>query len=320
MKVGNMRRFWGLGLALTLAVAGPVGSAETPLVVSTAPAVIEQAPVLLARLKLYKGPTAYVPGGIPALYGEGGAAQKADVATHADTQALRNSVAHPDLRIIMTVTEGHYRIVARKSHGIAKLADLKGKTIGTLTQTSAAYHVNRMLATVGLTEADVKVVRVPIAEMPETLAKGAIDAVAIWEPEISLAQKAIGVDAIAFSDDRAYRELFNLNTTEGALKDPVRRAKIVRFVRAVIDASGQIKKNPSEVLPLMVEQTKHSAEDIALGMKTHDYPGAPVPDLLDVLVAEEQWVAKDEKRAPRGRAELAKLIDRSVVAEAKKLP
>lgn len=315
-----MRRLLGgLGLVLALSAAGPAGTAEPPLVVSTAPAVIEQAPVLMARLKLYPGPTAYVPGGIPALYGEGGVATRADVATHADTQALRNSVAHPDLRIILTVTEGHYRIVARKSKGIAKLGDLRGKTIGTLTATSAAYYLNRMLATAGLSEKDVNVVRVPIAEMPDALAKGRIDALAIWEPEISQAEKAIGGDAVTFKNDKAYRELFNLNTTEAALKDPARRARIVRFVKAVLDAQAQLSKTPSAAYEMVVEQTKHPREDVVEGMRTHTYPDRIVPDLLDVMVEEEKWVAADEKRQPRARAELARLIDTSVVEEARKL-
>ena len=39
-------------------------------------------------------------------------------------------------------------------------------------------------------------------------------------------------------------------------------------------------------------------------------------DLLDVLEDEEQWLAPQAKRAPRSRAELARLIDASVVQEA----
>ncbi len=46
------------------------------------------------------------------------------------------------------------------------------------------------------------------------------------------------------------------------------------------------------------------------------YPGTLVPDLLDVLVHEDSWVAKERKRVPRSRDELAKLIDASVLKEA----
>ena len=56
---------------------------------------------------------------------------------------------HPDLRIIFNVTEGLYRIVARRSAGIASVADLKGKRVATIAPTSAGYFLHRMLATRG---------------------------------------------------------------------------------------------------------------------------------------------------------------------------
>ena len=47
-----------------------------------------------------------------------------------------------------------------------------------------------------------------------------------------------------------------------------------------------------------------------------EFPVRIIPDMLDVLVEEEAWVAKERKRAPRSREELAKFIDTSVVTEA----
>ncbi len=41
-----------------------------------------------------------------------------------------------------------------------------------------------------------------------------------------------------------------------------------------------------------------------------------IPDMLDVLETEEQWLAKIGNRPARSRTELAKFIDRSIVDEA----
>ena len=41
-----------------------------------------------------------------------------------------------------------------------------------------------------------------------------------------------------------------------------------------------------------------------------------IADMLDVLVEEDVWVATENGRKPRSRAELAKLIDDSVWKEA----
>ena len=95
--------------------------------------VIELAPVLLAVHRLYGGTQKVHHGGVahlidmghlmqaqagmtagvvnreaPMPHGSGGA----DVATNAETQTLRMSVLRPDMRIILNVTEGLYRIVA----------------------------------------------------------------------------------------------------------------------------------------------------------------------------------------------------------------
>jgi NitT/TauT family transport system substrate-binding protein len=48
-----------------------------------------------------------------------------------------------------------------------------------------------------------------------------------------------------------------------------------------------------------------------------EFPADFVPDLLDVLEEEEIWVAKERDRTPRSREQLAGLIDRSVLEEAR---
>ncbi len=79
----------------------------------------------------------------------------ADLATNAETQLLRESVTNPDLRIIMTVSESFYRLVARRSAGINKLSELKGKRVLVPRNTSAHYYPVAMLRSAGLKEEDV---------------------------------------------------------------------------------------------------------------------------------------------------------------------
>lgn len=274
---------------------------------------IELAPVLLAADRIYENKAIVRNGGIPNLFLPG----EADIATNAETQALRQSVDHPNLRIIFTVSEGFYRIVARRSAGIAKLEDLRGKRIATIPRTSSAYYLHKMLATVGLTESDVTIVPLfPLDRMPPALKNGEVDAVTIWEPEIQNAQDLIGEDAIEFQDKSVYRELFNLNTTAEALADPEKRCEIVAFVRSLITASERIKQNPQEVWPLVAKSTGYDETLISRVWHHEGYPGTLVPDVLDVLEEEEVWVAKERNRKPRTRAELAKLVDDSVLKEA----
>lgn len=315
-----------LAQAGSTAPASPTAAATMPpIAIHGNKTTFEIAPVLLAADGLYPGTATVKMGGVPNLFGAPNVAGFseagiADVATNAETQALRISVKNPDLRIILTVSEGLYRIVGRRSAGIRTVADLRGKRIATVPNTSSAYFLHRMLRTAGLTEADVTIVPIiPLSGMGPALAERRVDAVTIWEPEVENAAAAIGGDMIEFSDRKIYRELFNLNTTGAALADPERRRMIVAFTASILDASEKIRANPAVAYPLVEKASGYKQDLIARSWKHGTYPGKLMPDLLDVMADEEQWLARIDKRPARSRAELAKLIDTSVVAEAEAL-
>ncbi|MEI9812227.1 MAG: ABC transporter substrate-binding protein [Acidobacteriota bacterium] len=78
-----------------------------------------------------------------------------DAATGSETQALVNSVQQTDLRIILTLAESHYRMVARKPAGIRRVADLRGKRVGITPRTSSEYFLVDMLRAAGMNLGDV---------------------------------------------------------------------------------------------------------------------------------------------------------------------
>jgi sulfonate transport system substrate-binding protein len=299
------------GLALA-ACAAPLG-ANAQLVVAGNTTTLELAPVLLAAEDLGAPRVAVKNGGIPSLFD----AAPADLATNAETQALRQSVDHPDLRIIFTVAEGFYRLVARRSAGVHRVGDLRGKRIATAPSTSSAYYLYKTLATAGLKPADVTIVPIsPLSKMPSALAAHEIDALTIWEPEIQRAADLVGADAIELEDRGVYRELFNLHATAASLADPDKRREIVAFVHALIRSSARIRERPRDVWPLVARTTGYDAALIEKVWHHEGYPAKLAPDVLDVMVDEDAYLAPERNRAPRSRTELAALIDDSVLREA----
>ncbi|MCW2388965.1 NitT/TauT family transport system substrate-binding protein [Sphingobium sp. B11D3B] len=310
----------------------PVASAASATVAQAGPirafgnlTVFEFAPLFIAAESYYPAPVTVGRGSVANLVGEPGAtpddsSAPADIATNAETQALRYSLRNPDMRIVMTVTEGLYRIVARKSAGINSLADLKGKRIATISVTSSGFFTQKMLKTVGLSSDDVTMVGMKLPDMPQALADRKVDAVAIWEPEVERAAQAIGDDAIEFSGKGVYRELFNLNTTAGALANPQMRRNIVVMVRAIIDATQEVRRDPTRAQELVAQNSGYPLELVKRSWSHHNWLADWTGDLLDVLEEEEAWLAKQDKRTPRTRAQLATLIDTSVLEEAKALP
>jgi ABC-type nitrate/sulfonate/bicarbonate transport system substrate-binding protein len=290
---------------------------------------IELSPVLVAANSFYPQRIDVPSGGVVSI-----TSGAADLATNAETQLLRESVTNPDLRIIMTVSESFYRLVARRSAGISKLADLKGKRVLVPRLTSAHYYLVAMLRSAGLKEEDVTLVSMPAPPAPkpgqpavpsskfrsaEALARGEADVMATFEPEPEEAVHLLGKDAIVLQDRKVYREAFNLNARASDLADPEKRRAIVRFVRAVADATQALKKDRRPYVAHISSVLGFSEEQIGWGWPETRFPVHIIPDMLDVLETEEQWLARISNRAPRARAELAKFIDRSVVDEALRL-
>jgi NitT/TauT family transport system substrate-binding protein len=271
---------------------------------------IESAPVFAAGEELGTA-VRLVSGGIPLL-----TSGEAEAATNAETQALIRSAADPSIRVILTVAECAYRIVGRKSAGVARVADLRGKRIATAANTSAHYHLVKTLKAAGVSEAEVTVVSMPLADMPAALTRHDVDAVSIWEPAAQNSIAALGADALPFPNDGVYRERFNLNTTTAVLNDPVKRRATVSLVRAIIRASASIRRNGAPVWPLVSKNINVPEQTISTTWREFTFPAALPRDLRDLMREEEAWVAAGQKREPRAPATIDQLVDESIVREA----
>ena len=300
-------------LAAAALAAAQTSTSTPPLRVAVNMATVESAPVFLAAQRAERGSVTLSSGGIPLLVD-----RTADAATNSETQALLRSVDSPDLRIVMTVAECEYRIVARRSAGIRGLVDLRGKKVGTPANTSAEYYLSRMLRTVKLDEADVVLIPMAVADMAGAMRRADVDAVAGWEPGAQDSITALGSDAIVFQEPRIYRELFNLNTTAGVLSDPIKRRSLVNMVRSIVTASRDVQARPLDVRPLLSSRINVPQPTIAAVWRHFRFPAALSRDLLQVLTEEEQWVAARQKRVPRGRSQLQALIDDTVLQEARR--
>jgi NitT/TauT family transport system substrate-binding protein len=282
---------------------------DAPIRLAVNMTTVESLPVFLAA----RGrPVVVSAGGIPQLL-DG----TAEAATNSETQALLRSVGAPNLRIVLTVAECFYRLVGRRSAGIERVSDLKGKKIGTPANTSSRYYLALMLAGAKLTEADVTVVPMAVNLMGAAMKKGEVDAVSGWEPGAQDAIDALGRDAIVFQERSVYRELFNLNTTADVLNDPVKRRALVGVVRGIIVASEQVRAHPSDGWPLLSSNIKMPVPTISDVWRHFRFAGGLPGDLLDVLVNEERWVAAGQHRQPRDRTALQTLVDSSVLRDAR---
>jgi NitT/TauT family transport system substrate-binding protein len=316
-KTAGMRRLLTFVTAGAFAAAlstSPNSAAADKLRVGVNVTTIETVPIYLAAEGPLRDAITLTGGAIPLLT-EG----KVDTVTNAETQALLRSTANPDIRVILTVAEYSYRIVARRSAGIATASDLRGKKIATQLNSSAHFYIVKTLRSAGLSESDVTVVGMTAAEMPAALARGDVDAVSIWEPAAEKSVAALGADAVILSGP-AYRERFNLNTTTGVLADPAKRKSIVDLLRVLIDTSRDAHEHPARAKSLIAAKLGLTEQFVSTVWGLFSFPASIPDDMLASMVEQEPWMAQKQNRPARSPEAIAALIDASLLRDAKASP
>jgi sulfonate transport system substrate-binding protein len=325
------RRAWQL-VAIVFAVAISLFAARGGSRAATAPepqlkiavnaTTIESFPVFVAADSLSAANSDHQVQLVPLPNGRAAMAQllsgAVDAATGSETQALLNSVADPRLRIVITLSECRYRIVARRSSGIRRVSDLRGKKVAATINTSSHYYLAGMLRKARLGEADIHMVPLEGPEMAAALKSGAVDAVSIWEPHAQNSLEAIGKDAIVFEDASVYSEQFNLNTRTDVLSDPVRRLALTRFVQAINAASARLRTRPPGLIRALAPRIGLTEPTVLAVWRQFGFPASLSNKLRLSLEEVEPWVAATQKRPARSRQELASLIDARLLAEAQR--
>ena len=242
-----------------------------------------------------------------------------EAATGSETQMLLNSIAEPGIRIILTLAEARYRIIARRSASIRRVEDLRGKKVAATVNTSSQYFLREMLRKAGLLlETDIHFVNLEGPDMPAALKRGDVDAVAIWEPHAQNSLEALGSDAVVLENSSVYRERFNLNTTTKVLQDPDKRRALVDFVRAVLRASDRARNHSGETQIQLAPFINTPIATIARVWNQFRFPANLSGDLPEVLGNVEIFVAAVQYRGFRPRASVATFIDTSVLTAAKR--
>ena len=101
------------------------------------------------------------------------------------------------------------------------------------------------------------------------------------------------------------------------LSDPAKRGALVEFLKSLTTASESLRSHPQQSWPLLASKLNYTEAVIAKSWPHLRYAGSMADDLLDVMVEEERWVAKERNRAPRSREQLAAFIDKSLLADSR---
>ncbi len=166
------------------------------------------------------------------------AAGKQDIGVIGDVPAV-SAIANGQDNTFIAALEGgaQYSLLVAKDSDIKSLSDLKGKKIGTVTGSTGQNLTEKLLASVNLDiNKDVTMVNISTGDAQTVLTDKEVDAVAIWEPNVT-----------RLEDNGTARELANGNTI-GFLG-----------VNVIFGRSDFVKNNP-DIVKVVLEQYYRGAK------------------------------------------------------------
>lgn len=141
-----------------------------------------------------------------------------------------------DTKVIMVqdYSAGADGLIAKSD--IKSVKDLKGKNVAIELGGSDHLFLLKCLENAGLTTKDVNLINMSTGDASNAFISGQVDAAAIWEPSLSMAQKETGGNILASTKDAEYEGLIPavLATNGNALK--TKREEIKKVMKAWFNA------------------------------------------------------------------------------------
>lgn len=185
-------------------------------------------------------------------------------------------------------------IVARRSAGIDKPADLKGKKLGVLQGTTSQIFADRFLRKHNLTPNQVKIVNLQPVGIQSSLVSKDIDAGSVWEPFVHNLEKQLGDDAIVFRDSRIYTGFMNLAIRRDWGKKNA--AKAEALLRAHLQAEEFVRDHPDEAIGLVADEIRLTRNVVKRIWDRYRFRVHLGPNLSREIRREAAWLpTADEK-------------------------
>jgi NitT/TauT family transport system substrate-binding protein len=191
-------------------------------------------------------------------------------------------------------------LIARESRAIAKVIDLKNRTIGVPLGTIAEFYLGRYLTLHGLGPADVTILNVRPDYSIDALAVGDVDAVVTWRPHLDRIMDRYGGGVIVWpiqsSQLTHWLIIGCVDWTEA------RREKIDRFLRSISQAEKYTSLHPEETKAVVKKRLGYNDAYITKIWGDNQFSLSLEQSLVAAMEDEARWMIKNnltsEKQVP----------------------
>lgn len=147
------------------------------------------------------------------------------------------------------------------SSDITSIADLKGKNVAMEFGGSDHLFLLKCLENAGLSENDVNLVNMSTGDASNAFISGSVDAAAIWEPSLSMAQAETGGNILATTADPEYEGLIPAVLAANTDSLSEKRDEIKLVMKAWFNAQDAYTNNQDEFAAAVEAHTEVTADE-----------------------------------------------------------
>jgi NitT/TauT family transport system substrate-binding protein len=214
----------------------------------------------------------------------------------------------------LAYSNNQLKLLARKSAGITRVSDLKGKKIAVHRASFAHFYLEKFLLFNGLTLDDVEEVFASKKEIPGTIERGLAHATMQHGVPIAETKKILGDDYVIFQNPAVHRKTQHLLVPRAWVAQHREQAKGV--LRAILKGEEFIKTHTEESIEILAEAKKYDIRDMDRTVRHEmNYYLSLEQSIFTELEGIEQWALDNnlvERKTPRNYFEL---VDYSLLEE-----
>ncbi len=170
----------------------------------------------------------------------------AQLATVAETPIMFAGLDGRPVCVVATIADSdrYVEILARKDSGISKPGDLRYKKVGVTAGTNGEFFLEIYLLFYRIPKNEVHIINMDSGEMVSALIRRKIDAVATWEPYLTILQRKLGNNAVLLINEDIYRAVWNIAAEKTFVDENPDIIK--RLLSALLRARYALEAHPGE--------------------------------------------------------------------------